>query len=134
MFLCYLARAWRCPKKKVHSLKETKSLERCWHCIKNKVRFRGTQSLGSAQEVAEQGLGGPVSKNRQLFCSKRQWSQTKSMLRKEVKAKLHLATSLSRLGKAGLPWPCRTLRSHLWGLSSWDSKFSTSKRNLLLSP
>lgn len=67
MFLCYLARAWRCPKKKVHSLKETKSLERCWHCIKNKVRFRGRQSLGSAgdekmplalaQEVAEQGLG-----------------------------------------------------------------------------
>lgn len=74
MFLCCSARAWGCPKKKVHSLKEAKSPERCWHCLKTKKRCRETQSLGSAgnermplvlaQEVAEEDLGGAHLQNQ----------------------------------------------------------------------
>lgn len=81
---CCLARAWRCPAKKVGSLKEAKSPERGWHCLKNKKRYREMQSVGSAggervplalaHEEAEEDLGGPISKTEQPFCSKMQRS------------------------------------------------------------
>lgn len=63
-------------------MKKAKSSERCWHCLKNRKSYREPQSLGSAggervplalaPEETEEDLGGPISKNEQLFCSKRQ--------------------------------------------------------------
>lgn len=106
MFLCCLARAWRCPKKKVHNPKEAKSPESRCHCIKDKKRGRGSQGVGGermplalAQEAAGEDLGGWISENRQSSCSNWHWSQTSCMLHKEIKAKLLVRTSLSWLGK-----------------------------------